>query len=718
MRLPAIVNTMKNMEHPESVTTTKFSDIIAKIEESNQKLSKDSISVVQETVKKTSEVQAESTKKVSASFDVNIEKTNLLTTGIEQLASTVKNLKTSIDKQFGYQKKRDSLLLKLRSKKEKYKKVAEKAIKPTPKLEPVQKQTSSTMSNIALGASSLAVPSMMAAMPQAATTSSGGLLSGLFDLAQYKSAYDTVKGGAKSILGKIGFGSKLTTVAEGAAPLVGAEAKAGVAGTEALASGASKIPMMAKVLPSLGTTGKFAGKGVSKLIPGVGLGISLYDAKKRYEAGDKSGAFVSTLGGAVSMVPGVGTAAGLGVMGGQYVDESLGVGKYWGQKLWEATGNQAEVDKLSSEPVFKSKEVQQKMQDVNFKLQMQGKPPKYDLETGKIINGYKDATGKPSFLSLGVKSNLARQLPANFRTRQNFGDIKGGQQLSEMGSYTPQEAEQVKMLKTSGANTSANIAGGMSEETKAKITEQANKYGLDPKMMLSIAAMESGGNKNAISSTGAIGTFQMTGRTATGLGITDRFNEDQNIEGAMKLAQQNAEYLKANGIANPTASNLYMAHQLGPSAALEVIKGAETGKTKSQLSASTQQAMNLNYGSKSATAADYIKTNENALSTRLASVVPSDTGINKPTAIAQAKPKVEAAPEPEQKSAMIAKTKEQVATTNKNETASTSIIAPTIMNGSMASAGASVGLTAPMNTRNPDSSIRRLTDGQMSYTMS
>jgi soluble lytic murein transglycosylase-like protein len=37
--------------------------------------------------------------------------------------------------------------------------------------------------------------------------------------------------------------------------------------------------------------------------------------------------------------------------------------------------------------------------------------------------------------------------------------------------------------------------------------------------MLKIAAIESGGNPNAISATGAIGVFQFTGQTGTGVGI-------------------------------------------------------------------------------------------------------------------------------------------------------------------------------------------------------
>jgi hypothetical protein len=109
----------------------------------------------------------------------------------------------------------------------------------------------------------------------------------------------------------------------------------------------------------------------------------------------------------------------------------------------------------------------------------------------------------------------------------------------------------------------------------------------------------------------------------------------------MTLTQQNQTALKKAGLP-VTAENLYMMHQLGPSAATEVIRGAATGKTKADMSASTQKAMNLNYGANSKTAADYIGANKKALDDRYASVTKGAGGAS-PASPAPAAPAAPAA---------------------------------------------------------------------------
>ena len=230
-------------------------------------------------------------------------------------------------------------------------------------------------------------------------------------------------------------------------------------------------------------------------------------------------------------------------------------------------------------------------------------------------------------------SVLEKIMPKGYRHKAMFDGIKGGDDLTKYGTYTDAEAAQIRNLKSSGANTSANLKSGMSLEVQDKIAAQARKAGLDPVMMQKMAAMESGGNPNAISSTGAIGIYQFVGQTASGVGIKDRFDVDQNIEGGMKLTIQNKAMLEGEKLP-VTAENLYMMHQLGPRAAMEVIRGAKQGKAKSELSSGTQKAMNLNYGAKSKTAADYIATNKNALDARYAAVT-KNTGSVSATAVAQ-----------------------------------------------------------------------------------
>jgi peptidoglycan hydrolase-like protein with peptidoglycan-binding domain len=73
---------------------------------------------------------------------------------------------------------------------------------------------------------------------------------------------------------------------------------------------------------------KVAGKGVGRFIPGVGAAIGAYDAYNRAKQGDWTGAGLSALGGAASLVPGVGTAASIGIAGAQALRDKQRTGSY------------------------------------------------------------------------------------------------------------------------------------------------------------------------------------------------------------------------------------------------------------------------------------------------------------------------------------------------------------------------------------------------------
>ncbi|MBI3910036.1 MAG: lytic transglycosylase domain-containing protein [Armatimonadetes bacterium] len=61
------------------------------------------------------------------------------------------------------------------------------------------------------------------------------------------------------------------------------------------------------------------------------------------------------------------------------------------------------------------------------------------------------------------------------------------------------------------------------------------KYGLDARLVMAVIACESNFNLHAISRAGAMGLGQLMPGTAAGLGVTDPFNAEQNLEGATRL---------------------------------------------------------------------------------------------------------------------------------------------------------------------------------------
>lgn len=72
---------------------------------------------------------------------------------------------------------------------------------------------------------------------------------------------------------------------------------------------------------------------------------------------------------------------------------------------------------------------------------------------------------------------------------------------------------------------------------QTQIVQMANSMGVDPSLALAVAQQESNFNPNAVSSSGAIGVFQLMPATASGLGV-DPNNVSQNITGGITYLSQ------------------------------------------------------------------------------------------------------------------------------------------------------------------------------------
>jgi hypothetical protein len=66
------------------------------------------------------------------------------------------------------------------------------------------------------------------------------------------------------------------------------------------------------------------------------------------------------------------------------------------------------------------------------------------------------------------------------------------------------------------------------------IEKYASNYGIDPSLIRSIIAAESGFNPKAISAKGARGLMQLMPQTAKRLGVNNSFDPEQNIHGGIK----------------------------------------------------------------------------------------------------------------------------------------------------------------------------------------
>lgn len=194
------------------------------------------------------------------------------------------------------------------------------------------------------------------------------------------------------------------------------------------------------------------------------------------------------------------------------------------------------------------------------------------------------------------------------RKKFTFTGFKGSEGVSKFGSYTDQEAAILVNLKNRNVDTSAALKSR--PEIVAMVRRKAKAAGLDSDRILKVMFYESGGNPNAVSSTGAIGLFQFTGATATAVGVRNRFDPEQNVDGAIKLYKDNMKYVGQGELAN------YMVHQIGPSAAKELVRAKPSTKISS-LSKDTQTLLQHNNAKGSETVGSYLSRTQTAMDTRM-----------------------------------------------------------------------------------------------------
>jgi soluble lytic murein transglycosylase-like protein len=95
------------------------------------------------------------------------------------------------------------------------------------------------------------------------------------------------------------------------------------------------------------------------------------------------------------------------------------------------------------------------------------------------------------------------------------------------------DADFQKILESSVQNKK-NPTSVSRSEIDNLITKYADKNGLDEAFVKAVINQESGFNPNATSHCGAMGLMQLMPATAQGLGVTNAYDAEQNIEGGTK----------------------------------------------------------------------------------------------------------------------------------------------------------------------------------------
>lgn len=121
------------------------------------------------------------------------------------------------------------------------------------------------------------------------------------------------------------------------------------------------------------------------------------------------------------------------------------------------------------------------------------------------------------------------------------------------------------------APQSSGPSYNFSPQVEDAIAQASQKTGVPLDYLRRVAWIESKGDPNAVSSTGATGVFQFTKGTAKAMGLGDRTDPYANALAAAQYAQQNQSVLRDALGRDPTHGELYLAHQQGGAGARGIL---------------------------------------------------------------------------------------------------------------------------------------------------
>lgn len=192
-----------------------------------------------------------------------------------------------------------------------------------------------------------------------------------------------------------------------------------------------------------------------------------------------------------------------------------------------------------------------------------GEAPDYAVDTGQAWRALAQVAG-------GLSDQLGR-LAAEAAEKEGLRQAEGAIAAARSGAAYLQQAEAQRQAKAkAGGRPGAMIH--MRGDIRQIVSAAAQRYGVDPNALLNIAAIESSGNPNARNpNSSAGGLFQFVDATARQYGLKNRFDPAEAADAAARLARDNAAHLRKVLGREPTAGELYLAHQQGAGGAARLL---------------------------------------------------------------------------------------------------------------------------------------------------
>lgn len=107
-------------------------------------------------------------------------------------------------------------------------------------------------------------------------------------------------------------------------------------------------------------------------------------------------------------------------------------------------------------------------------------------------------------------------------------------QFQSLMSYAQAPDSDFQKILDSSIENKKNPTSTSRNEINELIDKYAEKNGLDADFVKAVIKQESGFNPNATSHCGAMGLMQLMPSTAEGLGVTNAYDAEQNIQGGTK----------------------------------------------------------------------------------------------------------------------------------------------------------------------------------------